>query len=171
MDGLIVGGEFKAIARAGHLPSVLGKFQEGAAKAGKDSDPPKVAEIKLSVSKDKEAARAFARPTAGRRLLNLSRRGYGPEDILALGVAPEDLARLDDAERKGATEERFTALVTDDMLDAVFVAGEPDHCIDRMIELRNTAEKYGFKQLMYSELGPDVHESLSLLCDEIIPAL
>jgi hypothetical protein len=25
--------------------------------------------------------------------------------------------------------------------------------------------------LMYSELGPDVEESLKLLCDEIVPAL
>jgi alkanesulfonate monooxygenase SsuD/methylene tetrahydromethanopterin reductase-like flavin-dependent oxidoreductase (luciferase family) len=171
MDGLIVGGEFKAISGAGHLPAVLSKFEEGAAKAGKSSSYPKIAEIKLSVSRDKEAARAFARPTAGRRLLNLSRRGYGPEDILALGVAPEDVARLDEAERQEATEERFTGLVTDAMLDAVFVAGEPEHCRDRMIELRDTAEQYGFKQLMYSELGPNVEESLRLLCDEIVPAL
>ena len=120
---------------------------------------------------DKEAARAFARPTAGRRLLNLSRRGYGPEDLLALGVAPEDVARLDEAERQGATEERFTSLVTDAMLDAVFVAGEPEYCLERMMELRDTAEEYGFKQLMYSELGPNVEESLRLLCDEIVPAL
>ena len=171
MDGLIVGGEFKAISAAGHLPSVLDKFEEGAAKAGKSTDLPKIAEIKLSVSRDKEAARAFARPTAGRRILNLSRRGYGPEDILAMGVDPEDVAKLDDAQREGATEERFTALVTDAMLDAVFVAGEPEYCIERMIELRDTAQKYGFKQLMYSELGPDVEESLRLLCDEIVPAV
>ena len=171
MDGLIVGGEFKAISGAGHLPSVLEKFEEGASKAGKGSGSPKIAEIKLSVSRDQEAARAFARPTAGRRLLNLSRRGYGPEDILALGVAPEDVPRLDDAERQGATPERFTGLVTDAMLDAVFVAGGPEHCRDRMIELRDTAEKYGFKQLMFSELGPNVQESLRLLCDEIVPAL
>ena len=134
-------------------------------------DLPKIAEIKLSVSRNKDAARAFARPTAGRRLLNLSRRGYGPEDILALGVAPEDVASLDEAEREGVSEERFSGLVRDAMLDAVFVAGEPEHCIDRMVELRDTAQKYGFKQLMYSELGPDVEESLKLLVDKIAPAL
>ena len=171
MDGLIVGGEFKAISGSGHLPTLLNNFEEGAAKAGKSSSFPKIAEVKLSVSRDKEAARAFARPTAGRRLLNLNRRGYGPEDILALGMTPEDVARLDDAERDGATEERFTELVTDAMLDAVFVAGESGHCLERLIELRHTAEQHGFKQLMYSELGPNVEESLGLLCDEILPAL
>ena len=88
-----------------------------------------------------------------------------------MGVDLEDVAKLDDAQREGVKKERFSALVTDAMLDAVFVAGEPEHCIERMIELRNTAQKYGFKQLMYSELGPDVEESLCLLCDEIIPAV
>ena len=36
---------------------------------------------------------------------------------------------------------------------------------------RKTAQDHGFQQLMFSELGPDVAESLQLLCEEIVPAL
>jgi len=57
------------------------------------------------------------------------------------------------------------------MIDAVFVAGGPEFCRERMIEVNKTAQDHGFQQLMFSELGPDVHESMKLLCDNVIPAL
>ena len=171
MDGLIFGGEFKAVAGTGRLPSVLRIFDDAARKAGKKDDAPKIAEIKLSVSRDKEAARSFARNPAGRRLLNLRRHGYTPEDILRLGVATEDMDILEKAGQESTSSGQFTQLVTDAMIDAVYVAGEPDYCRERMVEVQETARENGFQQLMFSELGPDVHESLKLLCDEILPAI
>jgi len=57
------------------------------------------------------------------------------------------------------------------MIDAVFVAGGPEFCRDRMIEVNQTAQDHGFQQLMFSELGPNVQESMKLLCDDVIPAL
>lgn len=171
MDGLIFGGEFKAAATAGRLPSALHIFDDAASKAGKGRALPKVAEIKLSVSRDKQAARQFAKNGAGRRLLNLRRRGYAPEDIQRLGVAPEDLDLLETAEKEGAPPAQLSELVTDEMIDAIYVAGDPTHCRDRMVEVRKAAEEHGFQQMMFSELGPKVEESLQLLCDEIIPTL
>jgi len=170
MDGLIFGGEFKAVAGTGRLPSALRSFDDAAHKAGK-TDAPKIAEIKLSVSRDREAARSFARHTAGRRLLNLRRRGYTPEDMLRLGVATEDMDILEKAGLENVSASQFTQLVTDAMIDAVYVAGEPDYCRERMVEVQEIAQENGFQQLMFSELGPDVHESLKLLCDEILPAI
>ena len=171
MDGLIFGGEFKAVAGTGRLPSVLRSFDDAALKAGKEEDAPKIAEIKLSVSRDKEAARGFARHTAGRRLLNLRRRGYTPEDMLRLGVPTEGLELLEKAAQEGTSTGQFAQLVTDAMIDAVYVAGEPDYCRERMLEVQEIAQENGFQQLMFSELGPDVDESLKLLCDEILPAM
>ena len=171
MDGLIFGGEFKAAATAGRLPSALRTFDNAASKAGKRERLPKVAEIKLSVSQDSDAAREFARHGAGRRLLNLRRRGYAPEDIQRLGVAPEDLDLLETAEKEGAPPAQLSQLVTDEMVDAIYVAGDPAHCRDRMVEVRKAAEEHGFQQMMFSELGPNVEESLQLLCDEIMPTL
>ena len=171
MEGLIFGGEFKAVAGAGRLPEALANFEDAARDAGNGSALPKIAEIKLSVSKDEAAAREFARHTSGRRLLNLRHRGYGPDEFARLGVDPGDLERLDIANREGAGEEKFGRLVTDDMIDAVYVAGTPDLCRERMIEVNKTAQDHGFQQLMFSELGPDVHEAVKLLCDGVLPAL
>jgi 5,10-methylenetetrahydromethanopterin reductase len=99
------------------------------------------------------------------------RRGYSHEDIQRLGVDLEDADQLNQAEEAGASAAEFDDLVTDDMVDAIFIAGTPGDCLERMIEVQDTARKQGFHQLMYSELGPDIDEALGLLCDEIIPAL
>lgn len=172
MDGLIYGGEFKAVAGAGKMAEALQTFRHAAEMAGNGAGQPKIAEIKLSVSKDEYAAREFARNTSGRRLLNLNRRGgYGAEEFSRMGVEPGDLERLDIADREGASAGQFGNLVTEQMIDAVFVAGSPDFCRERMIEVNKTAQDHGFQQLMFSELGPDVHESMNLLCDEVIPGL
>ena len=87
-----------------------------------------------------------------------------------MGVAIPDIGRLDEAESSGATEAEFDALVTDSMVDAIFIAGAPGDCVERMVEVRNTARSQGFSQLMFSELGPDVDEAMTLLCDDIVPA-
>jgi alkanesulfonate monooxygenase SsuD/methylene tetrahydromethanopterin reductase-like flavin-dependent oxidoreductase (luciferase family) len=171
MDGLIFGGEFKAVAATGRLPSLLQIFDEAARNAGKEESLPKVAQVKLSVSRDKNAAREFARVNAGRRILGMRRVGFTPEDIMRLGVAPEEVDRLEIANRDGASPQQFGRLVSDAMLDAIFVAGDPAHCRERMLEVRETAHEHGFQQLKFSELGPDPKESIRLLCEEIIPAL
>ena len=171
MDGLIYGGEYKAAATAGRIPEALKIFNQAAAKAGKGSDLPKVAEIKLSVSRNEAAARDFAKHTAGRRILGLRRRGYSPEEITRLGVALEDVDLLEQADRENASRNRFEDLVAGPVIDAICVAGGPAACLAQLQEIKQAAEEYGFRQMMYSELGPNPRESLQLLCDEILPYL
>ena len=167
MDGLIFGGHYMAALRTGRVPALLQTFDQAGAKIGK-RDAPKVAEIKISLSKNRQAARDFVKESAGRRLLNMYRQGYGPEDIQKLGVDLEDVERLDRVEADGGD---FDHLVNDQMIDAIFIAGEPGHCLERLLEVRDTARSQGFRQLMFSELGPDVDEALGLLCNDIIPNL
>ena len=57
------------------------------------------------------------------------------------------------------------------MVDAIFIAGSPGHCAERMVAVQDVARAQGFTQLMFSELGPDVDEAMSLLCDQVVPAL
>lgn len=171
MDGLIFGGHYMAALRTGRVPSLLQSFNDAAQLAGKGPGVPRVAEIKISLSRDRQAAREFVRESAGHRMLNMYRQGYTREDIQRLGVNLPDVERLNQAEREGASEADFDSLVTDDMIDAIFIAGEPGDCLERLIEVRDTARAQGFQQLMFSELGPDVDEALGLLCDEIIPSL
>ena len=171
MDGLIFGGHYMAALRTGRVPSLLQTFDDAFSEAGKGPEVPKVAEIKISLSRNRAAAREFVKESAGRRVLNMYRQGYSHEDIQQLGLRLEDVARLDRAEREGASGTEFDQLVNNDMVDAIFIAGEPGDCLERLIEVRDTASKQGFHQLMFSELGPDVDEAMALLCDEIIPAL
>jgi alkanesulfonate monooxygenase SsuD/methylene tetrahydromethanopterin reductase-like flavin-dependent oxidoreductase (luciferase family) len=171
MDGLIFGGTFQAVGMTGRLPSMLQIFDDAAAKAGKPRPLPKVAEIKLSVSEDRRAAREFPALSAGTRLLSLRDRGYSEEEIARSGVRIDDMDRLQEARDRGALRDELLPLVTDEMIDAVFVAGDPTYCRERMAAVCKLAEENGFDQLMFSEFGPDPSEGLRLLCNEIIPAL
>ena len=170
MEGLIFGGHYMAALRTGRVPEMLQAF-DAAKRPGKVSDGPKIAEIKISLSNDREAAREFVKESAGHRVLNMYRRGYSHEDIQKLGVCLEDVEQLDQADQAGVSDAGFDDLVTDEMIDAIFIAGKPQECVERMIEVQNIAQDQGFHQLMFSELGPDIDEALSLLCDEVIPAL
>ena len=171
MEGLIFGGHYLAALRTGRVPELLDIF-DAAAPEGRDAKAvPRVAEIKISLSRDTEKAREFVRESAGRRVLNMYRQGYTVEDIERLGVALPDVRRLDEAESQGASGESFDNLVTDSMVDAIFIAGTPGDCLERMVEVKQTAQEQGFGQLMFSELGPDVDEALSLLCGEMMPSL
>jgi alkanesulfonate monooxygenase SsuD/methylene tetrahydromethanopterin reductase-like flavin-dependent oxidoreductase (luciferase family) len=171
MEGLIFGGHYMAALLTGRVPSMIQAFDDAAVYAGKINMAPKVAEIKISVSRDRQAAREFVKESAGNRVLNMYRQGYSHEDIQNLGVNLEDVAKLDEADKVGVSPEGFDALVTDDMVDAIFIAGEPGDCLARMVEIYDIAQSQGFHQVMFSELGPDVDEALGLLVDEIIPAL
>lgn len=171
MDGLIFGGTFQAVGLTGRLPSLLQIFDAAARKAGRPGRPPKVAEIKLSISRDQKAAREFAAHSAGTRILSLRERGFTDEEIAQAGVSPQDLDRFEKARREGASREKLLGLITDEMIDAVFVAGDPEYCRERMVAVCTLARDNGFEQLMFSEFGPNPKEGLQLLCDELLPAL
>lgn len=173
MDGLIFGGHYLAALRTGRVPELLSIFNNAVPPAEDrvHAPAPMVAEIKLSVSRDAARAREWVKESAGHRVLNMYRQGYTHEDIERMGVAIADIERLHEAEKNGASEAEFDALVTDGMVDAIFIAGSPGDCAERMVEIGDTARDQGFTQLMFSELGPDVDEAVTLLCQDVIPAL
>lgn len=171
MDGLIFGGHYLAALRTGRVPELVDIFDNAVPETTDAAEVPKVAEIKISVSRDADRARDWVRDSAGVRVLNMYRQGYTHEDIEKTGVSIADAQRLDLAEKNGATGDDFDALVTDSMVDAIFIAGTPGECAERMVEVRRIAESQGFGQLLFSELGPDVDEAMSLLCGQVFPAL
>ncbi len=171
MDGLIFGGHYMAALRTGRVPELLDAFDAALPSQRQSRAVPRVAEIKISLSCDASAARNFVKESAGSRVLNMYRQGYTHDDIERLGVDLADIQRLDHADRNGAFGAEFDALVTDSMIDAIFIAGTAEDCLERMLEVQDTAREQGFGQLLFSELGPDVDEALGLLCDEVIPVL
>jgi alkanesulfonate monooxygenase SsuD/methylene tetrahydromethanopterin reductase-like flavin-dependent oxidoreductase (luciferase family) len=168
MDGIIFGGTFQAVARAGHMHRLL-QIADAAAAERRRGPLHKVAEIKLSVARDGQAARDFVRDSVARRLVALREEGYGDDDFRKLGIDPGEMVRLQNSERPNG--EFDGALVTDAMIDALFVAGDPARCREKLKDVAATAKHHGFQQLMFSELGPDLDEGLRLLSDELLPAL
>jgi alkanesulfonate monooxygenase SsuD/methylene tetrahydromethanopterin reductase-like flavin-dependent oxidoreductase (luciferase family) len=170
MDGIIFGGTFQSVARAGHMAELMHIADEAARRAGRASLR-KVAEIKLSVARDGRAARNFVKHSVARRIVSLREGGYTNADYLKLGVDPSGIDRLLAAEKSSGGFDAHLELVTDPMVDALFVAGDPVQCREKMQEVCAIARAHGFQQLMFSELGPDLHDALRLLCDEILPCL
>jgi alkanesulfonate monooxygenase SsuD/methylene tetrahydromethanopterin reductase-like flavin-dependent oxidoreductase (luciferase family) len=170
MDGIIFGGTFQSIARAGHLAALI----EVADRAASESGRPrlrKVAEIKLSVDRDRKRARDFVRHSVARRIVSLRESGYSDEDYRRLGIESAEIDRLLAAESGSGGFDEHLELVSDAMIDALFVAGDPVQCREKMREVCAAARAHGFEQLMFSELGPDLNQALRLLCDEILPHL
>jgi alkanesulfonate monooxygenase SsuD/methylene tetrahydromethanopterin reductase-like flavin-dependent oxidoreductase (luciferase family) len=171
MDGIIFGGTFQSEVRAGHMGALLQVAEHAASEAGRPRPLRKVAEIKLAVAQDGQAAREFAKHSVAGRIVSLRERGFNDDDFRKLGIATADVDRLQQVERRGGLLNDHLDLVTDAMIDAIFVAGDPARCRETMIEVCAMARTYGFRQLMFSELGPDLNQGLRLLCDEILPHL
>jgi 5,10-methylenetetrahydromethanopterin reductase len=170
MHGIVFGWTFLAAAHAGRLGSLLNIADAAARAAGRPAPLPRVAEIKLYVSRDDRAAREFCRRATASRLVGLFDRGYTSSDFESCSIPAADIDRLRQAAAAGAAGAELSVHVTDAMLDTFFIAGDPARCRERLQAVGHFAREHAFHQLMFSELGPDVELSLPLLCDEILPA-
>lgn len=168
MDGVLFGGTFQSVARSGHMGELLAVADNASRDAGRTEPLRRVAEIKLSVAADGRKARDFVRRSAGTRVLSLRERGYSDDDYRTLGVDPADIDKLAAVEAAGGSVGDRLDLVTEAMVDAIFVAGDPVQCREKMAEVAAMAGQHGFDQLMFSELGPDVREGLHLLCEKLL---
>ena len=169
-DGLLFGARFLSMAKAGKLPPLLSVFDNAAADVGK-RDMPKVAEIKLSVDRDHDLAREHFSARAGSRLAGLTQLSFTPEEVAKLGIEMDDLRKLETSIETHGRSPAVAELTTDAMIDAMFIAGDPTYCRERLAEVSAMASEHGFEQLMFSELGPNPAESLRLLSEELIPSL
>jgi alkanesulfonate monooxygenase SsuD/methylene tetrahydromethanopterin reductase-like flavin-dependent oxidoreductase (luciferase family) len=62
--------------------------------------------------------------------------------------------------------------MSDELSDALLIAGTPDECIDRIADLRDRAVAEGYNEFyLGAPLGPDPVEAAELLCRDVIPAV
>jgi alkanesulfonate monooxygenase SsuD/methylene tetrahydromethanopterin reductase-like flavin-dependent oxidoreductase (luciferase family) len=130
-----------------------------------------VANVKVSVHRDRRVARDFVRPSVAARMVSLTLFGFGDDEFRALGIDPEAVRAIVLARSSGAPAGNVTALVTDPMIDAMFIAGDVAHCRQRLLQVSELAQLNGIDQLMFSELGPDPAGAIRLLIDDVVPAL
>jgi alkanesulfonate monooxygenase SsuD/methylene tetrahydromethanopterin reductase-like flavin-dependent oxidoreductase (luciferase family) len=171
MDGIIFGWTFLAAARAGRLGPLLEIAKQAAHTAGRPAPTPRIAEIKLYVDRDDATARLNCKRAVASRIIGLFGRGYTWDEYARLGIASSDVERLFAAARGGASGAALVELITDAIVDALFVAGDPVRCREQLAQVSTLAREFGFQQLMFSELGPDVDLALGLLCEDILPSL
>ena len=170
MDGVLFGGWFLPVLRTGKLQGLLDIADNAARETAPHKRLRNVAEINVSLSSDTRAARDFPRPYVVDIFSNLEERGFTDEDFAVLGVDPSEYRRAKDAVARGATREEAAPLVTDAMVDAVFIAGDPKTCRERIIEVCEEVAGYGFDQIVLAKLGPDYAQVIRLLSEEVLPA-
>jgi len=173
MDGLIFGWTTKLNATLGRVKEKLDIATEAATTAGRAEDFHRVTELKISVAADHEAARDFVRedPSCARRTLGLRKRGYTDDELMQLGIDPKDVDVLDQIYAANGPFADFSDHVTDSMIDASYIAGDPDYCAERMAEFAEIVRSHHFEQVIFSELGPDPVTAVELIADRVLPAL
>ena len=174
MDGLIFGWTTKLNAALGRVESRLGLARQAAAEHGRLDGFRPVTELKISVARDHAAARQFVRdnPSCARRTLGLRKRGYTDEELERLGIRPADVDALERAWAAGGNFADFSALVTDGMIDASYIAGDPAYCAEQVAAyVKDVVAPCGFGQVIFSELGPDPVIAVELIAESVLPAL
>jgi 5,10-methylenetetrahydromethanopterin reductase len=169
MDGVIFSSMMLPVATVGRLRERLDIADDAARRTRPGTELRRVLQVKVSVSRNGEAALDFARRSALIRILNLRAIGFGDDDVRKLGLDPRDIARIAELRDRGTPMTELRSLVTEAMIDTFFVAGTPERCRDRMAAIYDLAREHGFHQLMFSELGPDPVEGLSLLSGDMLP--
>jgi alkanesulfonate monooxygenase SsuD/methylene tetrahydromethanopterin reductase-like flavin-dependent oxidoreductase (luciferase family) len=166
MDGMLLNGSLFLPALAlGRLPAMIEASRPATPGPGGFR---RVADLKVAVHARRDVARDFARQSAGQRMLSVRRSGVSDDELRTLGVEPADVDALAAAFAAGATMRELAPLVTEPMVDAVFIAGDPAECRERLAGVTAAARRLGLDQLMFSEVGPDRGESVTLLLDEVL---
>jgi 5,10-methylenetetrahydromethanopterin reductase len=124
--------------------------------------------INLSVSQDREQARVYARRQAA---LIVGNAHLAP-DFEAIGIDAGTTAPIKAAFQEGLGVDGAAARMSDELTDALIIAGTPEECVGRMVELRELAVQNGFTEFYVgAPLGPDLAEAAEILAAEVIPAV
>jgi alkanesulfonate monooxygenase SsuD/methylene tetrahydromethanopterin reductase-like flavin-dependent oxidoreductase (luciferase family) len=170
MDGALIGNHYIPLLRSGRLDSLLAI----ARTAAETKQPGKtwfdICEMDISVSRDRQRALQFARPSVAGILLNLERMGFSDDEFYTLGIAPRLRQSLREAIGGGATVRAASTVIPDDVVTRCFVAGGPEECRDQIAGLIDQAERLQFGQIAFAKLGPDYDEALELLRYQALPA-
>jgi alkanesulfonate monooxygenase SsuD/methylene tetrahydromethanopterin reductase-like flavin-dependent oxidoreductase (luciferase family) len=168
LDGVIFGPPTTLPGIAlGTLAGRVSLAETAAMRAGRAEPLRKVAELKISIAPDHDAARHFVRSGSScpARTVAFRRRGGSDDDLRRLGIDPVDVDRLERVVRSEGPTTDLAEAVTDAMIDASYIAGDPDHCRSRLVLFAETAREHGFEQIIFSELGPDPAEAMALIAD------
>jgi alkanesulfonate monooxygenase SsuD/methylene tetrahydromethanopterin reductase-like flavin-dependent oxidoreductase (luciferase family) len=159
-------------AKKGLVKAAIDRVEVGRANSDAKRPFQKIFNMHVSVSRDGERARQWAKRNTSYGLAGTYLR-Y-PEVLDQVGLDREEVAHVADAYTSGKGVDEAAGRVSDSLLrqaGAVF-AGTPEEVIEPMREMKRMLEELEFDRLIVGvPLGPDVPEALDLLGQEVIPAL
>lgn len=172
-DGLIVSNlSFPtALVRQGALDVAMTKLAAARREREDGRRFSKVLHLHVSVSRDGAAAKSCARRMGAGALI----QGHLLKQRMVKLPVPEKTAEaIRAAQGQGKTVDEMVELVSDDLLAQVgtVIAGTPAECVAGIDEMLCAAKSHRFDIVdIASPLGPDWHEAIDLICQEIIPEL
>jgi alkanesulfonate monooxygenase SsuD/methylene tetrahydromethanopterin reductase-like flavin-dependent oxidoreductase (luciferase family) len=171
MDGLISSGTYIPMLKAGRLTGMLATADQAAQEVDPSKRLRKVCELNVSISRDRATAIEFPKRQVAHSILQWEALGFTPEEYAKMGVAREQVLKLKEAFVAGATVEDASALVSEHMVKTYYAAGRPEEVRDQIVELVGAAGRLGYDHVAFAKLGPDYEEAITLLADEVVPAL
>jgi alkanesulfonate monooxygenase SsuD/methylene tetrahydromethanopterin reductase-like flavin-dependent oxidoreductase (luciferase family) len=171
MDGLISSGTFIPMLKAGRLPGMLATADHAARELDAGKRLRKVCELNVSISSDRAKAIEFPKRQVAHSILQWEALGFTTEEYGRMGVSREQVLSLKRAFEAGATVEEASKLVTEHMVKTYYAAGRPEEVRDQIIELVGAAGRLGYDQVAFAKLGPDYDEAITLLANQVVPAL
>ena len=171
MDGLISSGTYIPMLKAGRLTGMLATADQAAQEVDPSKRLREVCELNVSISRDRATAIEFPKRQVAHSILQWEALGFTPEEYAKMGVAREQVLKLKEAFVAGATVEDASALVSEHMVKTYYAAGRPEEVRDQIVELVGAAGRLGYDHVAFAKLGPDYEEAITLLADEVVPAL
>ena len=169
MDGALIGNHYIPLVRSGRLDSLLAIRRAAAETKQPGKTLFDICELDISVSRDRDRALQFAKPSVAGIILNLERIGFSDDEFHTLGIAPRLVQLLKEACAGGATVHAASTLIPDDAVTSCFVAGGPEECRDQIAALMDQAKRLHFGQIAFAKLGPDYDEAIKLLRHQVLP--
>lgn len=173
MDGVLIGGSFIPLVRGGKLKGLLELAEAGAKRADPKKRLRKVAELNVSISRNRSQAYEFPKKYVASPVTSLE-RNFTPEEYRKLGLSGSDqqcIKHLKECFDMGGTVEDASKIVTDSLVNVNFLAGTPEEIVDRVREFLDATAELGFDAVSFAKLGPDYREALQLLGTEVLPKL
>ena len=124
--------------------------------------------INVSVSKDRQLARAHARRQVA---LVVGNPRLWP-DLARVGLDVDSSEEVRDAFDTGLGVDGAAARCSEALADALIISGTPDECVEPITELRDLALAHGYSEFYVgAPLGPDPVEAAELLLSQVVPAV
>ena len=170
MDGVLFGGMYLPLLRAGKLDAIYARLNsENLSLTNPGSSL--LAELNVSIDSDSKAAMEFPKPYVAHALMTLKKTGFSPLDFESIGVNHLNVNKIHEAFANGATIQEAAKLVTNEMVNATFIAGDANDCIEGLAQLFETQDVQNLKQVILAKLGPDYSQSIKTLSNDVLPSL